>query len=297
MKISNTLLAHLYLFFVALIYGANYTIARIVLNAGLIAPNGFILLRIFSALFLFVLFFGWFKNIKKEDRMEFLVLSIFGVLINQLFFFNGLARTSPIHASLIMLTTPILVLIFTSINSGKNFKLKHWLGTLLGLLGTLYLVLSSKDSYHNTDATILGDLMIFINAISYAIYLSRVSNMMMKYNSLDILKWVFALAFLMCLPFGFSDIKNIHWSDFQAIHYYSLAFVLIGTSFLAYLLNVKAIEISNASLAGNYIYLQPLIAVGIACVLGGEALTIQIIFSGILIFFGLYLSTSSKLTE
>ncbi len=293
MKISNSLLAHIYLFLVALIYGANYTIARIVLVPGLISPNGFILLRILSALLLILVFFGWFCKIDTKDRKEFFILSIFGVLVNQLFFFNGLARTSPIHASLIMLTTPILVLIISKINSGKNFNATHWIGTIIGLLGTMYLILSSK-TVNNTSASLLGDFMIFINAISYAIYLSRVADLMTKYKSLDILKWIFAIAFILSLPFGLIEVVNIRWYEFDAIHYYSLAFVLVGTSFLAYLLNAKAIEISNASLAGNYIYLQPLIAVTIACGIGGESLTMNVIFSGVFIFLGLYLSTSTK---
>lgn len=283
--------AHIYLWIVALIYGANYSIARIILLPGYIGPNGFILLRIFSGLLLFRIFFGPFIQIRKKDILEILLLSITGVLTNQLFFFNGLARTSPIHASLIMLTTPLLVLLFSYFRKEIDLKLRHWIGSILGFLGTSILVLySNKNS--SSVATWEGDLMILINAISYSIYLSRLPRLMERYPVMEILKWIFAIAFIICIPFGAKEVLNISWIQFEVQHYLSLFFVLIGTTFMAYLFNAKAMEISDPGMVGNYIYLQPLLAIIIAIILGQDHLQAAVVLSAIIIFSGLFLSTS-----
>ncbi|NOT35927.1 MAG: DMT family transporter [Saprospiraceae bacterium] len=284
--------AHIYLWIVALIYGANYSIARIILSPGLIDPNGFILLRIFSGFILFRIFFGPMIKIDKKDWIDLIILSITGVLINQLFFFNGLARTSPIHASLIMLTTPILVLLFSSLSKPRLLNGMHWLGTLLGFGGATLLIFYStlnKDGI----STVVGDLMIFINAVSYAIYLSRLPSIMKSYPVMEIIKWIFLIAFFLCIPFGFMDIEQIRWQSFEAQHVFSILFVLIGTTFLAYLCNAKAMEYSNPSLVGNYIYLQPLLAIMIACIIGQDQLHFHIIVSSLIIFNGLFIISNA----
>src|SRR5688572_20769720 len=98
---------HLALFSVALIYGANYSIAKTVMPA-YVNPFGLIVIRVVSA----ALFFGLLSRfvIKEKitgwaDNFRSVLCGLFGVAINQLFFFGGLNLTSPIHASLIMVIT------------------------------------------------------------------------------------------------------------------------------------------------------------------------------------------------
>ena len=192
-----------------------------------------------------------------------------------------------------MLTTPLLVLLLTSIGNRVIFTLTHWIGTIIGFAGAIYLVLSISNLSDHL-ASIEGDIMIFINALSYAVYLSRVPRLLDKYDAVEILKWIFAIAFVFCLPFGICNVLEIEWNDFEIKHFMSMGFVLVCTTFIAYLLNIKALKLSNPSLVGNYIYLQPLIAIVIACSLREDQLTIQTLIAGSLIFLGIFLSTSYK---
>ena len=69
---SKVAKAHIALFLVALIYGANYSIAKLVLDDNYILPFGFIVFRILSGVGLFWFFHLVFvrEKIKKEDIPE-----------------------------------------------------------------------------------------------------------------------------------------------------------------------------------------------------------------------------------
>jgi len=92
--------AHLALVVVALIYGANYTIAREVMN-GYLEPLGFIVLRAASAMLVFwgISFFQPAERIERSDIGRIILCGFFGVAANQMLFFSGLQLTKPINAS------------------------------------------------------------------------------------------------------------------------------------------------------------------------------------------------------
>ncbi len=292
-KASKEAKAHLLLFSVALIYGANYSIAKIILDPGLIDPNTFILLRIGTGLFLLLLFYGKPIAIERKDWKMVIYFSVTGILTNQLFFFNGLARTSPIHASLIMITTPILVFVIHSIWKRNPINWEQWFGCILGFTGTLWLVLSSAPESQKLSS-LVGDIMIFINAVSYSLYLSSFSSLSSKYGTISLLTWIFLIGFFLCLPISYQGLLDIPFNQFELKEWASLMFVLIATTFLAYLFNAQALEYSSAALVSNYIYLQPFIAFVIALMLHKDQWRWEYAICAMLIFSGLILVSRQK---
>ncbi len=296
MNLNSNEKAHIYLFLVALIYGSNYTIAKLILDPGFIQPNTFILMRVGAGLLLFVLFFGSFSRIERSDWPGLIQLSVTGVLVNQLLFFNGLQRTSPVHAALIMVGTPILVLMLRWLKQERKITKRNWIGCLLGFGGTALLILQSSSKHVVTHSSLEGDLMVFVNACSYAIYLNKAPDLIKKYKAMEIMKWIFAIGFVGCLPFGVSGLTEIPWSSMDYSHWLSLIFVLVATTFLAYLLNAKALQISTPALVSSYIYLQPVIALGIAVLLRKDSLNVEVICCGLISMYGVYLCSDSKST-
>jgi len=110
--VPNKIKIHAVLLFVTLIYGANYTVAKIAMPDYL-EPFGFILLRVTCATVLFWIFsYGMgSEKIRKGDLALLFLCGLFGVAINQMLFFKGLNLTTPINASVIMTTSPIFVLL------------------------------------------------------------------------------------------------------------------------------------------------------------------------------------------
>ena len=292
---KSLITAHIYLFIVALIYGANYTIAKSVLSDGFMGPNGFIFLRVISGAILFFLFHKLFVNekVEKKDLGLIALCGLFGVAVNQLCFFNGLKLTSPVNASLIMLTTPIMVLIASSLYIRERITIAKVIGIIIGAAGATLLILGTNNN-PTSQSNIWGDLLILINASSYAIYLVLVKKLMKKYNPTTIVKWVFLFGVFYVSPFGIKEFLATDPSSFPPNIWLSIAFVIFGTTFLNYLLNAKALTIVNPSVVSAYIYLQPLIATIIAILFSGFKLDRVTIYSGLLIAIGLYISAFYK---
>src|SRR4051812_43579258 len=102
---------HLALIIVNVIYGLNYNIARLAMPT-YIAPFGFVLIRVLcGSVMLFLMWLLWSREkIAWRDVPLLFICAVCGIAVNQLTFFKGLSLTSTINSSLIMITSPIMVL-------------------------------------------------------------------------------------------------------------------------------------------------------------------------------------------
>ena len=83
--------AHFSLLVVNTLYGASHVLAKGVMP-NFLSPNVFILMRVVGATLLFWLlsFFIKREKINQGDYLKLALCGLFGVAINQLFFFHGL---------------------------------------------------------------------------------------------------------------------------------------------------------------------------------------------------------------
>tara|TARA_Y100000385_G_scaffold259332_1_gene288180 strand:- start:191116 stop:192000 length:885 start_codon:yes stop_codon:yes gene_type:complete len=288
--VKNTnIKAHAALFAANLIYGLNYSVAKDVMPE-YIQPFGFILLRVLGASLLFWFFHSLLSNekIDKKDWPRIALCGLFGVAMNQLLFFAGLNITTPINAAIIMTSNPILVLIAASIILHEVITKQKILGLSLGVIGALLIIIFKADfSFDST--TWPGDVMILMNAASYGVYLVIVKPLMTKYQPLTIIKWVFTFGVLYVIPFGFYDFMAIEWSSFTTTIWLETAFVVICTTFFAYLLNIFALKKLQPSTVSTYIYTQPVLASFFAIIMGKDELSLVKIVGAVLIFTGVYI--------
>lgn len=296
MKDRTLLLAHLALVAVALIYGLNYSIAKDVMPT-YIQPRGFILVRVAGALVLFNLlyFLSPREKIERKDLFRLLAAGFFGVAANQILFFEGLNITTPISAAVIMTTNPIMVLSLSAIFLKVPLNLAKILGIAVGISGALVLI-SKGGSIAAVfrEGESLGNLLVMLNALSYASYLVVVKPLMAKYKPLTVIYWVFTMGVLFVVPAGWSQFTEIEWATMPSVIYAEVGFVIVGTTFLAYLLNIYALKTVSSTTVSFYIYLQPLIAGVSAILLGKDQLELSMFLAAGLIFSGVYLVSFHK---
>lgn len=255
---NNLLKAHLALLGANLIYGANYIIAKGVMP-NKIGPSAFIFLRVVGAGILFWLIKSFIKEkIEKSDFLRLIICGFLGVAANQLLFFHGLNLTSPIDASIIIIAIPIVVLIFSAIILKEKITRNKLLGIVVGGVGAIALIAYGNKA--EGTSSLLGNALIFLNACSYGLYLVLVKPLMKKYNALTVISWVFLFGFFFMFPFGLPDFLQTDFSTFTTQTYVAVAFVIIGTTFLAYLFNIYALKTVSPSVTGSYVYLQPAIS-------------------------------------
>lgn len=279
---------------VSIIYGVTFTIAKDVMPK-FIEPFGFIILRVGGSVLLFwlVSFFGPKEKITTSDFPRIIAAAFFGVALNMLTFFKGLSYTSPIMGAVLMVTTPMIVLILSAFIMKEKMKKRKVLGIILGLAGTVSLILYGK-SMINAPNEILGNLLVFINAVSYGFYLIIVKKLMDKYNAFTFVKWIYTFGFLMVLPFGWNEFDAVNWSLIPIDIYWKIGFVVIFSTFLTYLLNLVSMRELKPTTVAVFIYLQPVFATIFAISLGKDELSWVKISSAILIFTGVYLVTQKK---
>ncbi|MDO6595694.1 DMT family transporter [Oceanihabitans sp. 2_MG-2023] len=277
-------------FLVQLLYGLNFTFAKLVMNEGYIKPFGFVLLRVIGAAILFWILdcFMPKEKIDRKDFKTFFLAAVFGVATNMLLFLGGLELTTPIHASVIMITTPIIILVFSALFLKERITGLKIIGILLGFAGAIVLSVYGKST-RTGDHILLGNLMVFANAISYSIYIIIIKKLTQKYHPFTFIKWLFLFGIFMVLPFGYQDVLEIKLETFTPYVYFSIGFVIIGATFFTYTLNPLALRNLKASTVGTFIYLQPVIAGTFAIAMGVDTINIVKVVAMLLIFSGVYL--------
>jgi len=290
--VNKNFKAHIALLAVNIFYGANYSIAKISLPQ-YIQPAGYILLRVAASTLLYALFLLLFMRgksfrIDKSDWLRFILCGITGVALNQVLFFEGLARTSPVHAALILTSNPLLVLVAAAFLIKEKITARKFLGILLGISGAVLLIIYGNEIAIG-HGSVKGDLFILINSMSYAVYLVLAKPLMKKYNPVLVVAWVFFFGMIFSIPFGYGELLQVQWSAMPSAAILSVIYVIIFATFLAYLLNTYALKTMSPAVVSYYIYVQPVIAAIIAYFLEEEKLTVLHLVSCLLIFSGVFL--------
>ena len=277
------------LFLVSLIYAATFSIAKEVMPH-YIKPMGLITIRVWGAVsLLWVTHFLFLKEsiFGKKDFLMLLKCAVFGVAANMLLFFKGLAITTPINAAILMVTTPLFVAFFSFFLLNEKVTKLKVIGLCFGVFGAILLLLGPSLSFNST--TLWGDLMVMTNAIIYAYYLIIAKPLLHKYSPLTVIKWTFFFGGLLVIPFGFTELKEVQWQAIPNSIWSAIIFLIIGATFITYVLNAWALRNANATLVGAYIYLQPVLATIIAVSMGKDSLTLPKVLFSLLIFTGVYL--------
>ncbi len=281
---------------VSIIYGVTFTIAKDVMPE-FVKPFGFIVLRVGGSALLFwlVALFVKTEKIALNDFPRIIASAFFGVAFNMLTFFEGLSLTSPIMASVIMVTTPMIVLVLSAIIMKEKILKWKAFGIILGLAGTLLLILYGK-SVGNASNAMWGNFLVFVNAVSYGFYLIIVKKLMEKYSAFSFVKWIYLFGFIMVLPFGWKQVQEIEWALIPTSVYAKILFVVVISTFLTYLLNLLSMKELKPTIVAVFIYLQPFFATLFAIGLGKDQLSLIKIISAGMIFLGIYLVTQKKKT-
>lgn len=271
-----------------------------------LTPNVFILFRALGATLLFwiVKLFFVREKIARTDVLLLAACGLFGVAINQLFFFHGLNLSSSINSGIIMSVNPILVVILSFFILKEKITVGKSVGILLGTTGAILLTLTAGTGKGDS---ILGDFFLFINAASYAVYLVIAKPLMKKYSPLTVITYVFTfgVGFVMLYPPTLSEFAQTNFSIIPLDVWIKIIYVVVGVTFFTYLLTMYGLKYLTASVSSAYIYLQPVLVMifaytlsawGLADDYTGTITWMKILYMFI-IFAGVYITSASAMRE
>jgi drug/metabolite transporter (DMT)-like permease len=256
---SNIYKAHFALLGANLIYGANYIIAKGIMPEK-INPNAFVFIRLACCVILFwtIKFFFVKENVERKDFLRLILCGLLGAAANMLFFFHGINLTSPVDASIIMTVTPVIVLIFSFFILKERITKNKLIGITIAGIGAVFLIIYGSKA--TGTSSFIGNLFVFLNATSYGLYLVIAKTLMKKYNAITVISWMFLFGLIFVAPLTITDFINTNFEAFTTNTYLVIGYVVLFTTFLAYLFNVYALNHVMPSVTSSYIYLQPVIS-------------------------------------
>lgn len=190
-----------------------------------------------------------------------------------------------------MVTSPILVLIFSSILLKEKIIKRKIIGVIIGLIGTVILIVYGNEADENASNRVFGNFLVFINAASYALYLVLVKKLIAKYNPIIFVKWLYLFGLLFVIPFGLPQLTDVTWQTIPTSIYLKIGFIILFTTCVTYLFNLFALTKLKPTSVSVFIYLQPVIATIYALIVGSDSLNLIKISATIIIFLGVYLVT------
>ncbi|MES2005408.1 MAG: DMT family transporter [Bacteroidota bacterium] len=267
------------------------------ISPSLLPPIALTAIRISVTTVLFWLLYAMRPAKMEFTRKDFLRLffcAIAGITLNQTFSMKGMSLTSPIHASLLILTTPITITFLAAWLLKESLNAFKLLGLLLGVSGGALLVFSRDLSSEAGGQQSLGDLFVIMGAISYSIYVVAIRPLMGKYKAMHILQWVFLFGCFFSLPLGWNTLQEVNWSAFDSLSWFALIYVVLGATFVAYQLMNYSISKLGSSITGSFIYTQPFFATIASMLLLNETLSVPKITAALLIMGGVFLANYKK---
>lgn len=288
--------AHLGLLGTNLFFAINLSAIKYFTGHDYAGPYGLNVIRVAVSVLLFWLLFlinPAKEKIQKKDMGRFVLCALTALAINQMLFMKGLSYTWSIHASLLLLITPIMITFIAGWILKEKITSFKIVGLLLGITGAVILIGSRQNSGSGNDV-FKGDILVILSTISYTFYFILVKPLMHTYDSMTVMRWVFTLGLIMILPLGWNELVKTSWPVFGFFDYVLLFIIVVPGTFLAYIFNVYGIKILGASIAGTYIYSQPVFAVIIAMMFLKEQLEPYKIIAAVLIFCGVYFANKTQ---
>ncbi len=276
-------------------WGLMSPIAKMVMLGGIVTSFVMTDLRSFGAMILFWLasFFFPYERVPLRDLLKMFAASMLAIVFNQGSFILGVEMTSPVNASIITTSMPLITMIFSAIYLKEPITGLKVGGIVVGAAGALLLVMAGSGTGGDAG-DIRGDLLVLLAQCSYALYMVLFKNFIARYSVVTLMKWMFTFASIVLIPFTYDSLIETRWAELPWRDIAGCAFIIVGGTFFSYLLMLVGLRRLRPTVAGMYNYVQPIVATIFAVLWGLDTFTWQKTLSVVLIFFGVYLVTKSK---
>jgi drug/metabolite transporter (DMT)-like permease len=274
---------------VQLAFASHYVVSKIVMRE--LPPSGLAFLRaVLAASFLFAIHLAR-RGVPRVPLSALPALAgcaVLGIAGNQWMFFHGLRATTATNASVLVTTIPVFTLLASLALRRERARAINIGGVAVALAGVLFLL--GAEAFEASAETLIGDLLVLANSVSYGLYLALVGSLVKKHGSLTVVVWLFALGALFLAPLGAGELIAAAPAVAPGT-WWLLAWVVLAASIFTYLVNAWALGHAPPSTVAVYIYLQPLGATVLAVLVLDEAIPPRLVAAALTVFAGIYLST------
>ncbi|MDA1080324.1 MAG: EamA family transporter [Gemmatimonadetes bacterium] len=291
---DSPLLVHGVLLTVALLFGANYVVAKFAIRE--LTPLALVVLRTSgTAAILFAVSAltprrRGSQQFTRSEFRELFLYSLLGASINQICFLEGLSRTTATNAAVMFVCVPLMTLGFAVMLGREKATWNGVTGIVIGLVGALILIVPEGDLDFSSSAT-FGNILLLIGGAAFGLYLVLTRPILARHDPLRVMSWVFLFSALTVLPFGIGGIIKLGSTGMSNVGWASAAYVVVGATVFPYLLNSWALVRVTASVVAVYILLQPVVAGTLGRIFLGESFGPNTALAATLVVVGVLIST------
>ncbi|MBR1850547.1 MAG: DMT family transporter [Bacteroidales bacterium] len=290
----NLAIGHLAAFGAYFIFGLNVVLCKDMANNGDLSPSLLFGMRalIAGALFWAASAFAPREHLGWRDLLAVAGAAVLGLIIPQLTFLYAIKVTAPVTLSVINSVTPIMTMFIAAIFLREPITWKKALGVAVSFAGVVWFI-TQRNSGGGQSAP-LGIVLCLVNSLSFASYLGICRPVIARYSTVNLMKWMFSIAFVLTLPLSLHGLGQSNLGAVPATVWWEVAFLIFFATFVAYYLIPIAQRNIRPTLVSMYGYMQPIIASVLGVWMGMDTLNATKIAAAILVFAGVAIVNRSR---
>lgn len=276
---------------VALIWGTGFSIVKH--SVAIFSPPVFNAVRYTLAA---VLLFGVLRARGERlrdaggDRLRLTALGLLGYFVYQLFFIAGITRTTASNSSLLLAAVPVLVAALNGVFRLERVGVRVWLGVLLSFAGIAFIILGGERQLSFGNQTLLGDVLTLGASIAWAGYTVFSRPLLLRRSALSVTTWTVGVGMLALWLVALPELAEIDWARVPAAAWFGIVWTGgLGVAG-AYVLWNSAVKRVGGPRVAVYSNLVTVIAVAVAAMTLGEAITPLKIVGASAVFGGIALT-------
>ena len=297
MKDRSVLSGHIACFMAYAIFGVNIIVCKDLTGGHLISPIAIFTLRSLGAGLLFWILSLFFPNekVEKRDYLKIFAAAFLGYFVTQLTFLMAIPDVTPMHCSIISSMSPIYTMFIAAIVLKEPLSWQKAGGVALSLCGILFLIFSNAAGTSGVaERKLSGIFLMFLNSLSFSLYLGIFKPVIAKYSVVTFMKWIFLFSALMSLPLSFREVFSFEWVYIPTAQMWELGYLIVFATFMSYFLIPFGQKRIRPTLVSMYSYIQPIIATVISIILAMDILTWQKVLAAFMVFAGVFVVSRSR---
>ena len=297
MKSSTNISGHIACFTAYAIFGVNIIVCKDLTSGHLISPIGIFTLRSLGAglMFWILSLFLPAEKVEKKDYLKILAAAFLGYFVTQLTFLVAIPDVTPMHCSIISSMSPIYTMFIAAVVLKEPLSWKKAGGVVLSLCGILFLIFNNASGTSGvSESKLSGIFLMFLNSLSFSLYLGIFKPVIAKYSVVTFMKWIFLFSALMSLPLSLREIVSLEWTKIPSVQMWELGFLIVFATFVSYFLIPFGQKRIRPTLVSMYSYIQPIIATIISIILCMDILTWLKLMAALMVFAGVFIVSRSR---
>ena len=288
---KKTHLAEFLLLMVAIVWGINAPIIKLGLQFIPPQPYNVARLIVASIVALIVLWLsGSYRRVERADLWKFFRVSAFGFFVFQLFFTEGILRTTSGNASFMLCLMPVSVLLLNKFFGLETITRAVVVGIACSISGIVLIVIGAGREVSLASTHLLGTVFILASQAGYAYYTVFSKELLDRYSSYQVSAYLMLITTALLLVVSVPDVLRVRWTEVPAVAWSSVLFSGILALCVCNFLWIWGTGVIGTSRVAIFNNVSPVFAVVTAYFMLGETFGALQVAGAMCVFAGVYIT-------